>query len=70
MKTETLLKRIDYLKEFYEPTKDCVDCGFVCDYEIDDESEMCVCQWAMTNERKEELIALRDAARAKREQMN
>lgn len=49
--------RLEYLKSNYEPVEECVTfCNFKCDFRIDDESDECPCQWALSKERKQYFI--------------
>lgn len=45
MKIENLKKRYEFLIKEYEPSKECAEVGFRCDFEADDSGE-CPCQWA------------------------
>lgn len=49
--TKTFEKRVEFLREGYMPTLDCIESGFKCDYELDDNTNQCPCEWAMSKER-------------------
>lgn len=50
--------RFEYLKTMYEPHRDCIkEAKFSCDFrpDGDEESDMCPCQWALSDEQKKKI---------------